>query len=65
MSVGVREYTVRCREGVADRLHTHGGYGLSVEYDIQLFFRRAKALQVGWWNDRHLEDLIASAVLDG
>jgi len=24
-------------------LHTHGGYGLSDEYDIQLYFRRAKA----------------------
>jgi len=25
-------------------LHTHGGYGFSVEYDIQLYFRRARAL---------------------
>ena len=25
-------------------LHTHGGYGFSTEYDIQLFFRRARAL---------------------
>ncbi|EQB06267.1 acyl-CoA dehydrogenase [Sphingobium baderi] len=24
-------------------LHTHGGYGLSVEYDVQLYHRRAKA----------------------
>ena len=28
--------------GVA--LHTHGGYGVAVEYDIQLFYRRARAL---------------------
>lgn len=30
-------------------LHTHGGYGLSLEYDPQLYFRRAKAvaLQAG------------------
>jgi alkylation response protein AidB-like acyl-CoA dehydrogenase len=28
---------------VAHALHTHGGYGLSVEYDIQLYHRRAKA----------------------
>jgi alkylation response protein AidB-like acyl-CoA dehydrogenase len=25
-------------------LHTHGGYGFSTEYDIQLYFRRARAL---------------------
>jgi alkylation response protein AidB-like acyl-CoA dehydrogenase len=24
-------------------LHTHGGYGLTLEYDLQLYFRRAKA----------------------
>jgi hypothetical protein len=31
--------------GAADRsLHTHGGYGFSTEYDIQLFYRRARAL---------------------
>lgn len=31
--------------GTADRsLHTHGGYGFSTEYDIQLFYRRARAL---------------------
>jgi alkylation response protein AidB-like acyl-CoA dehydrogenase len=31
---------------VAHALHTHGGYGLSVEYDIQLYHRRAKAWSV-------------------
>jgi alkylation response protein AidB-like acyl-CoA dehydrogenase len=25
-------------------LHTHGGYGFSEEYDIQLYYRRAAAL---------------------
>ncbi len=25
-------------------LHTHGGYGFSTEYDIQLYYRRARAL---------------------
>jgi len=28
---------------VARALHVHGGYGLSLEYDIQLYHRRAKA----------------------
>jgi len=41
-----------------------GGVGFTVDYDIQLFFRRAKALQLSWWDDRYLEDLIASDVLD-
>ncbi|HEX4217680.1 MAG TPA: acyl-CoA dehydrogenase family protein [Acidimicrobiales bacterium] len=27
----------------AESLHVHGGYGYTLEYDIQLFFRRAKA----------------------
>jgi alkylation response protein AidB-like acyl-CoA dehydrogenase len=27
----------------SDSLHFHGGYGYTLEYDIQLYFRRAKA----------------------
>jgi alkylation response protein AidB-like acyl-CoA dehydrogenase len=41
-----------------------GGVGFTVEYDIQLYFRRAKQLQISWWDDRYLEGLIAAAVLD-
>jgi alkylation response protein AidB-like acyl-CoA dehydrogenase len=41
-----------------------GGVGFTLEYDIQLYFRRAKVLQLSWWNDRYLEELIASEVLD-
>ena len=41
-----------------------GGVGFTLEYDIQLYFRRAKALQISWWNDRYLEELVAAAVLD-
>ena len=41
-----------------------GGVGFTVEYDIQLYFRRAKQLQISWWNDRYLEELIADQVLD-
>jgi alkylation response protein AidB-like acyl-CoA dehydrogenase len=41
-----------------------GGVGFTVEYDIQLYFRRAKQLQLSWWDDRYLEELIASEVLD-
>ena len=40
-----------------------GGVGFTLEYDIQLFFRRAKAMQLNWWDARHCEELIADAVL--
>jgi alkylation response protein AidB-like acyl-CoA dehydrogenase len=42
-----------------------GGVGFSIEYDIQLYFRRAKQLQLSWWDTRYLEELVASDVLDG
>lgn len=42
-----------------------GGVGFTLEYDIQLYFRRAKALQLNWWDARHCEDLVAEAVLAG
>ena len=42
----------------------HGGMGFTVECDMQLYFRRAKQLQVSWYNDRYLEDLIAAETLD-
>jgi alkylation response protein AidB-like acyl-CoA dehydrogenase len=41
-----------------------GGVGFTLEYDVQLYFRRAKQLQISWWNDRYLEDLIAADSLD-
>jgi alkylation response protein AidB-like acyl-CoA dehydrogenase len=37
-------------EAVAQSLHTFGGYGLSLEYDIQLYHRRAKALALTYGN---------------
>ena len=41
-----------------------GGVGFTVEYDIQLYFRRAKQLQISWWDTPYLEELIAADVLD-
>ncbi len=41
-----------------------GGVGFTVEYEIQLYFRRAKQMQISWYDSRRLEDLIAVAVLD-
>lgn len=52
------------RDLTATAQQIFGGVGFTLEYDIQLYFRRAKALQVGLWNDRYLEELIAADVLD-
>jgi len=41
-----------------------GGIGFTTEFDIQLYFRRAKQLQISWWDQRYLEELVAAAVLD-
>ncbi len=53
-----RDVTAKCEQ-------IHGGYGFTLEYDIQLFFRRAKQQQINWWDSRYLEHLIAAEVLDG
>ncbi len=42
-----------------------GGVGFVVEYDIQLYFRRAKQLQLSWWDTRYLQELVAASALDG
>ncbi|MEI2790220.1 MAG: acyl-CoA dehydrogenase family protein [Steroidobacteraceae bacterium] len=42
----------------------HGGIGFTLDYDIQLYYRRAKQLQLNWWDSRYLEGLIAADVLD-
>ncbi len=52
-----RDTTAKCEQ-------IHGGYGFMMEYDIQLFFRRAKQQQMNWLDSRTLEDLISAEVLD-
>jgi alkylation response protein AidB-like acyl-CoA dehydrogenase len=52
------------RQLTATSQQIYGGNGFTLEYDVQLYFRRAKALQVSWWSDRDLEELIAADVLD-
>ena len=41
-----------------------GGVGFTLEYEVQLYFRRAKQLPVSWYDTRTLEELVARAVLD-
>ncbi len=51
------------RDVTAMAQQVFGGVGFTVDYDIQLYFRRAKQLQISWWDDRYLEELIAAATL--
>jgi alkylation response protein AidB-like acyl-CoA dehydrogenase len=41
-----------------------GGIGFTLDFDIQLYFRRAKQQQLMWANDRILEDAVAASLLD-
>ncbi len=43
---------------------TLGGIGFTMEIDMQLYFRRAKQLEVTWWDPAFLEERIAAAELD-
>jgi len=52
------------RDVTATAQQIFGGIGFTVEFDIQLYFRRAKQLQMSWWEPRVLEELIAAEVLD-
>ena len=40
-----------------------GGIGFTVEFDIQLYFRRAKVQQLSWWDTDTCERRIAAALL--
>jgi len=51
------------RKVTATGVQIFGGNGFTVEFDIQLFFRRAKSLQLNNWDERYLNDLIADSVL--
>lgn len=52
-----RDVTAMCQQ-------VWGGVGFTIEYDIQLFFRRAKQLQINWWDSSFLEQRIAGDVLE-
>ncbi|MBX3284866.1 MAG: acyl-CoA dehydrogenase family protein [Acidimicrobiales bacterium] len=52
------------RDTTAMAQQVFGGVGFTLEYDIQLYFRRAKALQIGWLDDAALGELVAQQVLD-
>lgn len=51
-------------ESAGTSLHFHGGYGYMLEYDIQLYFRRAKALQLLTGDPDDVLDDLAGALFD-
>ena len=53
------------RDTTAMAQQVWGGVGFTLEYDIQLYFRRAKQLQLSWWDARTLAERVAATVLDG
>ncbi len=52
------------RDFTATAQQIFGGIGFTLDFDIQLYFRRAKQQQLMWSNDRALEEAVASALLD-
>ena len=52
------------RDSTAMAQQIFGGVGFTLEYEIQLYFRRAKALQLSYNDTRRCEDIVAAAVLD-
>jgi alkylation response protein AidB-like acyl-CoA dehydrogenase len=54
--------TFRDVTAVAEQIF--GGVGFTLDFDIQLYFRRAKSLQLNWWDDRYLDGLVAEQLLD-
>jgi len=52
------------RDVTAMAQQVFGGIGFTVDFDIQLYFRRAKLLQLSWSDDRALEERVAASVLD-
>ncbi|MHB8219924.1 MAG: acyl-CoA dehydrogenase family protein [Acidimicrobiales bacterium] len=52
------------RDVTAMAQQVFGGIGFIVDFDIQLYFRRAKLLQLSWSDDRSLEERVAASVLE-
>ncbi|HVW81633.1 MAG TPA: acyl-CoA dehydrogenase family protein [Mycobacteriales bacterium] len=52
------------RKVTATAVQIFGGNGFTVEFDIQLYFRRAKSMQLNNWDERYCNDLIAAQLLD-
>ncbi|MBB4855732.1 alkylation response protein AidB-like acyl-CoA dehydrogenase [Mycobacteroides chelonae] len=52
------------RDAAASAHQVHGGIGFTTDLDLHLYFRRAKQLQLLWWDDKYTSELVAAALLD-
>ncbi|HVU61533.1 MAG TPA: acyl-CoA dehydrogenase family protein [Mycobacteriales bacterium] len=52
------------RKVTATAVQIFGGNGFTVEFDIQLYFRRAKSMQINNWDERYCNELVAASLLD-
>ena len=52
------------RKVTATAVQIFGGNGFTVEFDIQLYFRRAKSMQINNWDERYCNELVAAQLLD-
>ncbi|MBS9376299.1 acyl-CoA dehydrogenase family protein [Rhodococcus sp. B50] len=52
------------RDATAVAHQVHGGIGYTLDIDIQLYSRRAKQLQLTWWDNRFLSSHLANLLLD-
>ncbi|MGI9579548.1 MAG: acyl-CoA dehydrogenase family protein, partial [Microthrixaceae bacterium] len=52
------------RDTTAMAQQIFGGVGFTLEYEVQLYFRRAKALQLSYNDTRRCEQIVAEEVLD-
>lgn len=51
------------RDVTAMAQQVFGGVGFTLEYDIQLYFRRAKQLQLSWWDKQTCQERVAHSIL--
>jgi alkylation response protein AidB-like acyl-CoA dehydrogenase len=52
------------RKVTATAVQISGGNGFTVEFDIHLYFRRAKSMQLNNWDERYCNELVAAQLLD-
>jgi alkylation response protein AidB-like acyl-CoA dehydrogenase len=51
-----------CRRVCSDAIQVHGGIGFTWEYDLHLYFKRAKALEVQYGDADYHRELIVRRV---
>jgi alkylation response protein AidB-like acyl-CoA dehydrogenase len=52
------------RRVCGDAIQVHGGIGFTWEYDLHLYFKRAKALEVSYGDGDHHRELIVRSVCE-